>query len=44
MFKFKGISSKEMGVVVEEEDYFLSKASSRYENIDIDGRDGSLFN
>lgn len=44
MFKFKGKSSAEMGVIIEEEELFLAKASQKYEVIDIDGRDGSLFN
>lgn len=44
MFKFKGISSNDMGVVIEEEDLFLAKASQRYEDIEINGRDGSILN
>lgn len=44
MFKFKGISSKDMGVVIEEEDLFLARASQKYENIEINGRDGAIFN
>ena len=44
MFKFKGKSSTEMGVVIEEEQLFLAKASQKYETIDINGRDGSIFN
>ncbi len=44
MFKFKGISSEEMKVVVEEEDELIAKASQRYEVIDIEGRNGSLYN
>lgn len=44
MFKFKGKSSKEMGVVIEEEQLFLAKAGQKYEEIDINGRNGSIFN
>ncbi len=43
MFKFKGISSDEMRVIAEEEDFF-AKTSQKYEQLDIDGRDGSTFN
>lgn len=44
MFKFKGKSSNEMGVIIEEEQLFLTKAAQKYESIDIDGCDGSIFN
>lgn len=45
MFKFKGISSNEMGVICEEEDNtFIGKASQRYEQIDIEGKNGAIFN
>lgn len=44
MFKFKGISSDEMGVVTEDEEIFIAKASKRYETIDIEGKDGSIYN
>lgn len=44
MFKFKGKSSKEMGVIIEEEQLFLAKAAQKYEEIDINGRNGSIFN
>lgn len=43
MFKFKGISSKDMQVVVKEEEHFIAKAEQRYEAISIDGKDGALF-
>lgn len=43
MFKFKGISSKDMEVVIEEEEHFLAKASKRYEITEIEGKDGALF-
>ena len=42
-FVFKGISSKEMQVIIEEEEHFLGKASQRYIQTDIEGRDGALF-
>lgn len=42
MFKFKNISSKEMMVVIEEEEHFLAKAAQRVESTIIDGRDGEL--
>ena len=44
MFKFKGISSDDMKVIVEEEIEFLAKAPQRYDRIEIDGRDGAIFN
>lgn len=43
MFKFKGISSKDMQVVVEEEEHFIAKAAKRYEVTEIEGRDGAIF-
>lgn len=43
MFKFKGISSEEMQVVVEEEEHFIARAAQRHEIIEIEGRDGALF-
>ncbi len=43
MFKFKGISSNDMQVVVEEEEHFIAKAAQRYETTEIEGRDGALF-
>lgn len=43
MFIFKGISSKDMEVIVEEEKHFIARAARRYNQIDIDGRNGSEF-
>ena len=43
MFKFKGISSEDMQVVIEEEEHFIAKAARRYETIEIEGKDGALF-
>ena len=43
MFVFKGISNTDMEVVVEEESHFLGKASQRYVQTDIEGRNGALF-
>ena len=43
MFKFKGISSTDMQVVIEEEEHFIAKASKRYEVTEIEGRDGAIF-
>ncbi len=43
MFKFKGISSNDMQVVVEEEEHFVAKAAQRYEATEIEGKDGALF-
>ena len=43
MFKFKGISSKDMQVVIEEEEHFIARAARRYETIEIEGRDGAIF-
>lgn len=44
MFKFKGISNNEMKVIVEEEDNLIAKASLKYEQIDVDGMNGSIYN
>lgn len=44
MFKFKGISSEDMQVIIEEEEHFIARASQRYETIEIEGRDGAIFN
>lgn len=44
MFKFKEISSTQMKIVVEEEDNFIAKASQKIEQIDIEGKDGSIYN
>ena len=43
MFKFKGISSNDMQVVVEEEEHFIAKAAQRYEVTEIEGKDGAFF-
>lgn len=43
MFKFKGISSNDMKVVIEEEEHFLAKAAQKYEVTDIEGRDGAIY-
>lgn len=43
MFKFKGILSDDMRVVIEEEEHFLAKASKRVESTFIDGRDGEIL-
>lgn len=44
MFKFKGISSDDMKVVIEEEEHFLAKAQQRVESVFVDGRDGEIIN
>ena len=44
MFKFKGISSNDMQVVIEEEEHFIARAARRYEVTEIEGRDGAIFN
>lgn len=43
MFKFKGISSTDMQVIVEEEEQFLAKAAQRYEVTEIEGKDDAIF-
>lgn len=43
MFKFKGISSTDMQVVIEEEEHFIARAAQRYEVTEIEGRDGAIF-
>lgn len=43
MFKFKGISSKDMQVVIEEEEHFIARAAQRYEITEIEGKDGAIF-
>lgn len=43
MFKFKGISSDDMQVVVAEEEHFIAKAGQKYEMIEIEGRDGAIY-
>ena len=44
MFKFKGISSDSMNVIAEEETNIIKKAAQKTEKIDIDGRNGSIYN
>lgn len=43
MFKFKGISSKDMKVVIEEEEHFLARAAQKYDTFSIDGMDGDII-
>ena len=43
MFKFKGISSAKMNVVIEEEEHFLARASQRVEMTEIEGKDGAIY-
>ena len=43
MFVFNNISSEDMEVIVEEEENFLAKASQRYEQIEIEGKNGAEF-
>lgn len=43
MFVFNGISSDDMSVIAEEEHVFITKASQRYEQIDIEGKNGAIF-
>jgi phage-related protein len=43
MFKFKGISSTDMQVVIEEEEHFIAKASQRYDMTEIEGKSGAVF-
>lgn len=43
MFVFKGKSSEDMGVIVEEEKHFIAKARQRYTQTDIEGRNGAIF-
>ena len=43
MFKFKGISSTDMQVIIEEEEHFIARAAKRYEVTEIEGRDGAIF-
>lgn len=44
MFLFKGISSQDMQVVIEEEEHFIARAAQRYEITEIEGKDGAIFN
>lgn len=43
MFKFKGITNKDMQVVIEEEEHFLAKAPQRYEITEIEGKDDAIL-
>ena len=43
MFRFKGISSQEMQVVIQEEEHFIARAAQRYEITEIEGKDGAIF-
>lgn len=43
MFKFKGISSDDMNVVIEEEEHFLARAAHKYDTTSIEGRDGDII-
>lgn len=43
MFKFKNINSKDMGVVVEEQDALIVRASQKHEVISVDGMDGGNY-
>lgn len=43
MFVFNNISSKDMEIVVEEEEHFLGRASQRYSKIEIEGKNGAIF-
>lgn len=44
MFKFKNISTTEMKVIVEEESNLIAKASQRVEQIEVEGKNGSIYN
>lgn len=43
MFVFNNISSRDMEVIIEEEEHFLGKASQKYSKTEIDGKNGALF-
>lgn len=43
MFIFKGISSKDMGVVLEDDTPLLATPNIDYEQTDIEGRDGAIY-
>ena len=43
MFKFKGISSDDMSVVIEEEQHFLARAPQKIETTSIEGMDGDII-
>lgn len=43
MFKFKGIASNDMKVIIEEEEHFLGRAAQRTETTEIEGKDGAIY-
>lgn len=43
MFLFRGISSKDMSVVLEDDTPLLAAPDIQYDQTDIDGRDGSVY-
>lgn len=43
MFIFNGISSKDMGVVLEDDTPLLATPNINYEQTDIEGRDGAVY-
>lgn len=43
MFTFKGISTKEMRIIVEEPDNLIAKAPIRHEILNIEGRDDAIY-
>ncbi len=43
MFRFKGISSSDMQVIIEEEEHFIARARQRYETTEIEGKDDAIF-
>ena len=43
MFVFKNKSSVDMGVIIEEEEHFLTRASQRYLKKEIEGKNGAIF-
>ena len=43
MFKFKGISSEDMQVIIEEEEHFIARAAQKYEITEVEGKDGAIF-
>lgn len=43
MFKFKDKTSEDMKIVIEEQTALITKASQKYETINVDGRDGGIF-
>ena len=43
MFTFKGISTKEMRIIVEEPDNLIAKAPIKHEILNIEGRDDAIY-